>query len=148
MESNIITSRHVTLFTGYQLLGMHTLLFGMSVLFSYRELGVASILVWMCYFLKKKKEIDVLNKAFKDGPFSKYRILSESGYVSILRKITTSSKKINKDGLQLLFIENNQSTHLYTAENFEDLRETALFLGQEWECGVFEVHSKSWLLAK
>ena len=35
-----------------------------------------------------------------------------------------------------------------TADNFEDLKETALFLGQEWECGVFEVHSKSWLRAK
>lgn len=148
MTEEIISSKTTPLLTGGKLLLIFVVLWFVIREFLPKELSFLSILVWGLMFIKKKKEIDVGQRTFKDGPLNRAKELSSSGYISVVRKINKTTKKLDKEGLQLMYVVDNKPTRIYSDEDYDELKETAIYLGNKWDCGVFEVHSKTWLLDK
>ena len=82
---------------------------------------------------------------FKDGQLKRWKTLSEDGYISVVRKIKMSTKKIDNESLKLLWVEDGQSTHIYSPRELEEGESMALYLAEKWNCGVYLPHKKVWL---
>ena len=148
MNERTINSNKTALFSGGQLLLIYLIIVVISaVLFENKYIGI-SLLFWVTLFIKKKKVIDIDARTFKDGPLAKRKLLPENGYISIVRKINKSTKKVDMEGLMLMYVAKETPIHIYSADTYEDLKETALLLAENWKCGVYEVHSKTWLMDK
>lgn len=97
----------------------------------------------MLVFVKKDLKINVEDKSFKDGPFSRWKPLSDDGYLSIVRKINKSTKKVSE--LKLLWVASGKSVQIYGPRDMEDAESMALYLAESWDCRAYLPHRKTWL---
>jgi hypothetical protein len=103
----------------------------------------ASLLIWVLVFVKKNLKIDVTNKKFKDGPLNKWKQLDTEGYISIMRKIDMSTKKVSE--IKLLWVSDGKSKQIYGPIDMDNAEDIALYLADHWKCGVYQAHNKAWL---
>lgn len=141
-----ITSSKTALFTGGQLLLIHFSAFILGQVSGIKSLGILAIVIWPVMLIKKKKIVDIENRTFKDGPLKKSIRLEQGGYLSLVRKLKKSTKEVDKDGLQLMYVQNEEPIHIYSSNTYNDLKETGELLADEWSCDLYEVHSKQWLM--
>jgi hypothetical protein len=145
MESHIVTSKGSALFTQGRLLLIFVVFAILVSISPLSHLKGSTLLVWIFVFIKKNLQINVEQKKFKDGQLKRWKTLSEDGYISVVRKIKMSTKKIDNESLKLLWVEDGQSTHIYSPRELEEGESMALYLAEKWNCGVYLPHKKVWL---
>lgn len=145
MENQIIMSKGDALFTQGRLL-LIFLVFTIIVSISpLSKLNGSTLLVWIFLFIKKTLKINVDQRKFKDGQLKKWKALSDTGYISFVRKINMSTKKIDNESLKLLWIDEGSPIQIYSPIDMEEGEAMALYLAGAWNCGVYLPHKKVWL---
>ena len=142
---DIITSKGSNLFSGTQLLLMFFGLSGVAFVSGISELKYFSLLVWVLVFLKRKLQVNVSNKSFKDGLFHSWEVLSDDGYISIFQKVNERSKEMDEDSLKLLWVSDSETKHIYSPQDLDDAKSVAFLLADKWTCKVYQSHGKVWL---
>ena len=118
-------------------------------------LVVLIILMLVTWILDKTVHIDVNNRKYKDGLFSGWDDLSVGGYISIfneksgqkMQAVVQSTKVVIKE-LKLNYIQGKAKKSIYVAKSKEEAERIALQLAEEWDVGVYDGLTRTWLKEK
>ena len=143
MKNEIIKSIGSSIFTQPQLLVVYIVLTVIGFVSPFSILKSASLLIWVLVFVKKDLKINVEDRSFKDGLLVAWKTLSEDGYLSVVRKINKSTKKISE--IKVLWVTDGKSKQIYGPRDLEDAESMALYLAESWDCRAYLPHRKTWL---